>query len=83
MYESDCLRCNEVDAWRTRDIETIEDTREVASIYVGETCRSLNERSGEHWGEAMAGKETNHIVQHFSEAHGGEGDMSVRFRLVK
>ena len=53
------------------------------SIYVGESARSLCERSTEHWGDALAGKDASHMVEHQTLAHGGSTDIRFKFRLVK
>ena len=33
-------------------------------VYVGETGRSLNERFGDHWGDACKMVDNSHIVKH-------------------
>ena len=69
MYESECRRCNGPDGWKTRDKGGLEDKRDVPSIYVGETCRSLHERSKEHWRDANTMSEESHMLQHQQEVH--------------
>ena len=83
MYESECLQCNGIDEWKTRDIGSLEDTRGTPSIYVGETARSMCERGGEHWGAAVGGQENSHMVEHQETAHEGKGDFQFRFRVVR
>ena len=83
LYESECLQCNGVDEWKTRDTGSLEDNRGVASIYVGETARSLCERGAEHWGAAVGGQENSHMVEHQGMVHEGNGDFKFRFRIVR
>ena len=52
------------------------------NIYVGESARSLHERSGEHWKDAEGGKEESHMVQHVGETHKGEAP-DFNFKVVK
>ena len=54
-----------------------------ASLYVGESARSLNERAGEHWPDAEAGKEESHMVEHQALAHGGERTPEFNFIVGK
>ena len=83
LYESECQDCNGPEDWKTRDQKSLQDNREQPSIYVGETNRSLFERTKEHWGDCYAQKESSHMHEHHSAAHGGEGEANFRFRLVK
>ena len=49
LYENICLKCNP--GARNRSKEEIELVRDdIPTIYVGETSRSIQERSKEHWG---------------------------------
>ena len=41
-------------------------------VYVGETGRSLNERAGEHFGDAKSMKEDSHMVKHWVGQHPDE-----------
>ena len=51
-----------------------------AAIYMGETSRSINERSREHWqGYRGAKKEDNHMWKHQQLEHGGrEPDFTMK-----
>ena len=80
LYESECQRCNGPEG--EQDME-VNDKREQPSIYVGESCRSLCERSSEHWADAKAKKDTSHMIDHHLKEHGGEGEISFKFRVVK
>ena len=55
----------------------------MASLYVGETARSVSERAGEHWEDAMGGKEESHMLEHMAAAHREETIPEFRFRVVK
>ena len=61
LYESECLACIGGGVGGSKNSE---DTRDPPSVYVGESARSLFERSGEHWAEAEAVKESSHMVEH-------------------
>ena len=54
-----------------------------ATLYVGETSRSLFERTSEHWQAADSMKEESHMVQHMEESHKGEGKPEFNFKVVK
>ena len=41
-------------------------------VYVGETSRSIVERSREHWSGYLKNHEDNHMVKHQTMVHGGE-----------
>ena len=83
MYESECRRCNVPDGWKTRDKEGLEDKRDVPSIYIGETCRSLHERSKDHLRDANTMSEESHMLQHQQEVHKDIKDPEFNFRVVK
>ena len=57
--------------------------RGIASLYVGESAKSVHERTLEHWRDAESGKEETHMVEHQAEAHRGEDTPQLRFRVVK
>ena len=51
---------------------------------MGESARSLFERSAEHWADAEAKKESSHMVEHANTAHRGEeGVPDFNFKIVK
>ena len=75
MYESECGKCNVLGNHTERDKSTLSDARIPASIFVGESARSLAERSKEHWGD---------LHTHWQDAHGGEDHPpQFNFRVVK
>ena len=83
LYESECISCNP-DVGEGGGDQNLEDKREIPSIYVGESARSLFERSGEHWADAEAGKESSYKVEHMSLAHKGEeGSPRFKFKIVR
>ena len=60
-----------------------EDKLERKHIYVGETSRSLYERTKEHFGDGRARAEDSHIAKHWDEQHQGEEMPQFRFMIVK
>ena len=64
LYESECGSCNQLGNHSERDKDTLSDTR-MPSIYVGESARSLAERSKEHWGDFNKGKTESHMYTHW------------------
>ena len=84
LYESECGMCNELGGNKERDAEGLEDKREEASIYVGETARSVSERSKEHWKDMEKEKEESHMVIHWKTSHEGEQECPpFNFRVIK
>ena len=83
VYESECGECNPEGSRKTSDKEGLAERREVPSLYVGETARSMKERSSEHWADAESGKEECHMVEHQAMAHQGRGTPTFNFRVVK
>ena len=81
LYESECERCcgngDEVTggSLKRQDQE--------AFLYVGESARSLCERSTEHWLAAEQMKEESYMVQHSVEAHNGENNHTFKFKVVR
>ena len=80
VYESKCNECNPE---REKARDSLEDKRDAASIYVGETARSVAERSKEHWEDFTSNKEDSHMRKHWLEKHGGEGKPNFRFEIVR
>ena len=70
LYESRCCTCNGEEKGKT-SLE-LDDPREHPSIYVGESARTLQERSREHHSDYSKQKEESHMLKHWSEAHRGE-----------
>ena len=62
----------------------MEDKRGDPSIYVGETSRSLAERTTEHWKDASSKEEESHMRKHWNQTHSDEeGPPKFRFEVVK
>ena len=82
VYESECGKCNKPGERKEQDKESLEDRRAVASIYVGETARSISERALEHWRDGESMKEESHMTEHQQQSHVGE-QPDFKFRVVK
>ena len=65
------------------DKKGLEERRDKASLYVGETARSIHERALEHWRDAETDKEESHMMDHQQESHGGEQPPLLNFKVVK
>ena len=50
---------------------------------MGESARSLCERTCEHWLAAEQKKDESHMYQHMVEAHNGETEPSFNFKVVR
>ena len=70
IYENFSAKCNP-GAGAKNDIK--EASREPPSVYVGETSRSIKERSKEHWSGYVKEDKDNHMFKHFKLHH--EGDL--------
>ena len=79
VYENTCRKCNPLAAGKE---ELKEVYGEQPSLYVGETSRSIMERSREHWSGWRRDKDDNHIVRHQRLVHPGE-EPDFTMRVVK
>ena len=83
MYESYCTVCNPMEVKRGKTDE-ITFLKEGKGVYVGESSRSLYERTGEHTADRLAKKEESHQIKHWLLDH---QDMKepprFKFRLIK
>ena len=80
VYESICAKCNPgamemKGEWKPK--------MGAQSLYVGETCRSLHERSKEHMEAFKQGSKDSHVLKHHVAHHQGEGEPKMMFRAVK
>ena len=66
LYESRCNVCNPDG---DTGLATLKDSRANPSIYVGETSRSLKERSLEHHNDYRKNKDDSHMLKHASHSH--------------
>ena len=83
LYEYECVPCNFGEGG-PKTPKNLEDIRDTPSIYVGESARSLYERSLEHWADAEAEKDSSHMVEHQDIAHRGEeGGPQFKFKIVR
>ena len=80
VYESICTKCNPgaLKSGPTKDLSKM-----YPSVYVGETARSLYERSREHWDDYTNGGTDSHILKHHMVHHLGEGEPEMVFKVVK
>ena len=79
VYESWCLLCNPT-------INTKGEPgghQDHPSVYVGETSKSIAERSEQHWRDYRDKKDDSHILKHHQRHHNGEGEPRFFFRVVK
>ena len=83
VYESRCMVCNPEGEKAKKVGKELEDKRETPSIYVGESSRSLHERSKEHWADFEAESGDSHILKHWITHHGGQGKPDFRLEVVK
>ena len=83
VYESKCVLCNPEGGKYQKDGKDLEDKRDNPSIYVGESGRSLYERSKEHWADFEAKAEDSHILKHWVTHHGGQGKPDFKLEVVK
>ena len=56
---------------------------EERGVYVGETSRSLYERTKEHLADAEKNAPDSHMVKHWEESHRGEEMPKFRFKIMK
>ena len=82
LYESQCVQC-EADMAKVESSPELRIGGSRASLYVGESSRSLYERTCEHFQAAESEKEESHIFQHFIDSHKGEGKPNFKFKVIK
>ena len=78
VYENICTDCNPGASKKgeQEDIRT-----DIPTTYIGETSRSIYERSKEHWEGARKGCLKNHMVKHQLLEHGGEQKPNFFMRI--
>ena len=83
MNENVCVDCNPGMEDGKKET-TSEDKRDIPSIYVGETSRSMKERALENWKDFIDKDPDSHIFKHWTLQHGGggEGNPNFKFRIV-
>ena len=80
IYENICLECNP-GAAKGGDLDTMKEG--APSLYVGETSRSIFERSREHWEGVRKGEEGNHMVKHQKMEHRGKHSPKFTMKVVR
>ena len=80
VYENVCLNCNP-GAGSKGELKGVRD--DIPTLYVGETSRTVFERSKEHWEAWRSRKEESHIRKHQELEHGGESTPRFMMRVVK
>ena len=80
LYESVCKDCNP--GKKPNKNSSLHDDRAEASIYVGETSRSLSCRSTEHQRDYKTKKEDSHMVKHWITTHQGQEKPKFIQRVV-
>ena len=81
LYESMCTLCNGKE--RSKDEMSLKDERENPSIYVGESSRSLMERTAEHHSDYAKNKEESHMTKHWANHHPGSSKPLFHQYIVK
>ena len=79
VYESICSKCNP-GAKEQGPLRNI--NKDVPSVYVGETSRSIYEHAGEHWNSYRKRNTDSHIWKHHLVHHDGEGEPEMVFKMV-
>ena len=79
MYENICSECNP-GADKKGELKQIKEG--APSLYVGETSRTIFERSKEHWGGARAMSMKNHMFKHQVLEHEGR-EPSFTMKVIK
>ena len=79
VYESACKKCNP-EVGNKGPLKN--PCTNPPSLYVGETGRSLHERSREHWDSYRNGSKDSHILKHHILHHGGIGEPEMIFKVV-
>ena len=69
LYENICTKCNP-GAKGKGELEQVRD--DIPTLYVGESSRSVYERSKEHWRGAHKGEAKNHMVKHQIGEHNND-----------
>ena len=81
LYENACLDCiptaGRKGGPREQDINP-----EVPALYVGESSRSVMERSKEHWAGYRGAKPDNHMVKHQQLTHSGSAPPRFVMRVI-
>ena len=78
VYENVCSQCVP-SAKEDKELKEEELNKEQPVLYVGESSRSIAERSREHWALYTRGGEDSHIAKHQELVHdGGRAEFTMR-----
>ena len=78
VYENICASCN---PGASGKLDQAEIRVDIPTVYVGETSRSIYERSREHWEGVKKGSNKNHMVKHQLLEHAGEPDPNFHMKV--
>ena len=81
VYENICTVCNP-QARTKGDLKSYSPPEDCPSLYIGESSRSLFERTRNHWDDYQRGLETSHIRRHQDLLHGGDKDPKFVMKAV-
>ena len=84
LYKSTCVTCEdrEIEKGKTSKNKKGKADLSGKNVYVGETSRSLYERSREHVKDGADRTEDSHIAKHWEQVHKGEPMPEFRFKIV-
>ena len=80
LYESLCKECN---PGKQEPGTPLEDKREAPSIYLGESARSLFEKSSDHLRDYKNNAEESHMAKHWTNSHQGGAKPQFTQRVIK
>ena len=81
LYENICAVCVP-GAKGSKPVENKDVDSSKAVLYVGESSRSIQERSKEHWANVRGRKEDSHMIRHQIMGHGAEYPPKFIMRVV-
>ena len=80
VYENICAICNP-EARTKGNLKNI--NMDVPSVYIGETARSIKERSQEHWEAYKSNHTDSHIMKHWVNHHNSVGEPDFVMKVIK
>ena len=85
LFECRCGRCEDRQGGEPKRKRQRKDDKKIEgkNIYVGETARSLYERTKEHIRDGRNETPDSHIAKHWEECHAGEDMPEFRFKIVR
>ena len=79
VYENICLECNP-GAEGKKELRELVTT--IPTAYIGETSRSIKERTKEHWGAYSSRNKESHMLKHQELQHGGAAPPKFIMRVI-